>query len=85
MSNYTATTNIHFCWTLLTSLVQVRVAFKMSPLFATVVTAPSSPTAMSNLDVHLGNNLERLHCYGFAGLDLTVLSTIATSKMIAFS
>ena len=81
MSSYIATTNTHFCQTLLTLLVQFRIAFKMSHLFATVITVPSSLPTVSNLDVH---NLERLHCCGFAGLDLTALSTIATSKMIAF-
>ena len=53
----------------------------MLHLFATVVTAPSSPTAMSNLDVYLRINLMAT----LAGLDLIVLSTIVTSKMIAFS
>lgn len=45
---------------------EVRVAFKMSLLFATVITAPSSPPTMSNLDVHLRN------WNGFVGLDCVV-------------
>ena len=67
---------------LLDSNYLISTSWQMTHLFATVVMALSSATMLSKLDVHLKNYLERLHHYSFAGLKLSVLSTIVTFSIL---